>query len=180
MGMSGTEGGDLVARGRRDVLAAAVLWSLSGVVTKSLDLDGLSIAFYRGLFAGMALIPFVPRSRWAFRPALIPLGLAFGAMTGLYIAAVKATTAANAIFLQCSATFWTVPLSALLLRERPDRRSVIGIGLATVGIAAIVSYGYDGQAGRAPGHRPGPGQRRGLRRSWPSACAGSATSTPSG
>ncbi len=136
---------DSVARGRRDVLAAAVLWSLSGVVTKSLDLDGLSIAFYRGLFAGIALIPFVPRSRWAFRPALIPLGLTFGAMTGLYIAAVKATTAANAIFLQCSATFWTVPLSALLLRERPDRRSVIGIGLATVGIAAIVSYGYDGR-----------------------------------
>ena len=134
-----------VARGRRDVLAAAVLWSLSGVVTKSLDLDGLSIAFYRGLFAGIALIPFVASSRRVFRPALIPLGLAFGAMTGLYIAAVKATTAANAIFLQCSATFWTVPLSALLLRERPDRRSILGIGLATLGIAAIVTYGYDGR-----------------------------------
>ncbi|MEJ7640313.1 MAG: DMT family transporter, partial [Singulisphaera sp.] len=93
----------------------------------------------------MALIPFVAPSRRVFRPALIPLGLTFGAMTGLYIAAVKATTAANAIFLQCSATFWTVPLSALLLRERPDRRSVMGIGLATVGIAAIVSYGYDGR-----------------------------------
>src|SRR4051794_26546601 len=49
VGMSVREGGDLMARGRRDVLAAAILWSLSGVVTKSLDLDGLSIAFYRGL-----------------------------------------------------------------------------------------------------------------------------------
>ena len=169
-----------MARGRRDVLAAAVLWSLSGVVTKSLDLDGLSIAFYRGLFAGMALIPFVPRSRWAFRPALVPLGLTFGAMTGLYIAAVKATTAANAIFLQCSATFWTVPPSALLLRERPDRRSLIGIGLATVGIAAIVSYGYDGRPDEHRGIALGLASGVGLRRWWSSACAGSATSTRSG
>ena len=179
MGMSGTEGGDLVARGRRDVLAAAVLWSLSGVVTKSLDLDGLSIAFYRGLFAGMALMPFVPRSRWAFRPALVPLGLAFGAMTGLYIAAVKATTAANAIFLQCSATFWTVPLSALLLRERPDRRSLIGIALATVGIAAIVSMDTTA-GGTSTGASPWAWPAAWPMPSWSSACAGSATSTPSG
>jgi drug/metabolite transporter (DMT)-like permease len=127
------------------VLAAAVLWSLAGVFAKLLALDGPSIAFYRGLFAGLVLLPFVPRSRWQFRPAMLPLGLVFGAMTGLYLAAVKATTAANAIFLQCSATFWTIPLSALILRERPDRRSAVGIGLATLGIVAIVLYGYDGR-----------------------------------
>jgi drug/metabolite transporter (DMT)-like permease len=131
--------------GRRDVLAAALLWSLGGVFAKSLDLDGLTIAFYRGLFAGLVLLPIVPRARWVFRPAMIPLGICFGAMTGLYIGAIKATTAANAIYLQCTSTFWTIPLSAWLLGERPDRRSVLGIGLATVGIAAIVLYGYDGR-----------------------------------
>src|SRR5689334_11555749 len=98
------------ASGRRYVLAAATLWSLGGLFAKSLDLDGLTIAFYRGLFAGLALLPFIPRSRWVFRPVMIPLGLCFGAMTGLYIAAIKATTAANAIFLQCTSTFWTIPL----------------------------------------------------------------------
>jgi drug/metabolite transporter, DME family len=133
------------ARGRRYVLAAAFFWSLGGVFAKSIDLDGPTIAFYRGLFAGLVLLPMVPRSRRTFRPALLPLGICFGAMTGLYVAAIKATTAANAIFLQCTSTFWTVPLSAWLLRERPDRRSVIGIGLATIGIAAIVRYGYDGR-----------------------------------
>jgi drug/metabolite transporter (DMT)-like permease len=126
-------------------LAAALLWSLSGVITKSLALDPLTIAFYRGLFAGLVLVPFVPRSRWVFRPALIPLGLVFGAMTGLYLGAVKATTAANAIYLQYTSTFWTVPLSALFLGERPDRRSLVGIGLAMVGIAVIVTLGYDGR-----------------------------------
>jgi DME family drug/metabolite transporter len=133
------------SNGRRLVLAAAVLWSLAGVLAKLLTLDGPSIAFYRGLFAGLVLLPFVPRSRWVIRPALLPLGLVFGAMTGFYLAAVKATTAANAIFLQCSSTFWTIPLSALILRERPDRRSAMGIGLATIGIVAILLYGYDGR-----------------------------------
>jgi drug/metabolite transporter (DMT)-like permease len=66
-------------------------------------------------------------------------------MTGFYIAAIKATTAANAIFLQCTSTFWIIPLSVLLLGEKPDRRSVQGIALATVGITAIVLYGYDGR-----------------------------------
>jgi drug/metabolite transporter (DMT)-like permease len=137
------------ALGRRCVLAAAVLWSLSGVVTKSdvlRTLDAPTIAFYRSLFAGLALLPFVPRSRWRFRASMLPAGLIFGAMIGLYIAAIRATTAANAIFLQCSATLWMVPLSALLLRERPDRRSLLGIAVAAPGIAGIVLFGHGGTA----------------------------------
>jgi drug/metabolite transporter (DMT)-like permease len=121
------------------------------VFAKSLPLDGLTIAFYRGLFAGLVLVPLVPRSRRVFRGAMVPLGLTFGAMTALYLGAMKATTAANAIFLQCTATFWTIPLSALVLSERPDRRSVMGIALATFGIAAIVLYGYDGRPNEGQG-----------------------------
>jgi drug/metabolite transporter (DMT)-like permease len=132
-------------QGRLYVLAAAALWSLGGVFAKSLALDSLTIAFYRGLFAALVLLPVVPRSRWVFRPVMLPLGLCFGAMTGFYIGAIKATTAANAIYLQCTATFWTIPLSAWLLGERPDRRSIWAIGVATLGIAAIVLYGYDGR-----------------------------------
>ena len=70
-------------RGRWCVLAAAVLWSTGGVISKSLDLDSLTIAFYRGLFAGLALLPFVPGGAWVFRPALVPLGAAFGVMVGV-------------------------------------------------------------------------------------------------
>jgi drug/metabolite transporter (DMT)-like permease len=66
-------------------------------------------------------------------------------MIGVYIAAVKTTTAANAIYLQYTATFWVIPLSALFLGERPDRRSVIGIAFALVGIGLIVARGYDGR-----------------------------------
>lgn len=131
-------------RGRRYVLAAAVLWSLSGAIGKSIALDGLTIAFYRGLFAGLVLIPFVPRSRRTFRPVMVPLGLIFGAMTGLFLASMKATTAANTIFLQYSATFWVVPLGFFLLQEKPDRRTLAGVALATLGVGVIVLFGHRG------------------------------------
>jgi DME family drug/metabolite transporter len=132
-------------RGRWCVLAAAVLWSTGGVISKSLDLDPLSIAFYRGLFAGLALLPFVPRRNRVFRPALLPLGAAFGVMVGCFLGAVKITTSANAIFLQCTSTLWVVPLSAIFLHERPDRRARVSIAMAMVGIILIVGWGYDGR-----------------------------------
>ena len=132
------------ARGRRYVLAAAVLWSLSGAITKSLALDPLTIAFYRGVFAGLALIPFVPREHRVFRPAMLPLGLIFCAMTGLFLASMKLTTAANAIYLQYSSTFWVVPLGFFFLGERPDRRALIGIAFAMLGIGVIVGFGHSG------------------------------------
>ena len=145
--MDAAPAGISTARGRRDVLIVAMLWSVGGVGAKWLTLDPLSIAFYRGLFAGLALVPFVPRSRRVIRPLMIPLGVCFGVMTALYMASIKRTTAANAILLQNTATFWVVPLGVMFLRERPDRRALAGILLATCGIAAIVAFGRDGRPG---------------------------------
>ncbi len=133
------------ARGRRYVLTAAVLWSLSGAITKSLALDPLTIAFYRGLFAGLALMPFVPRGRRVFRPAMLPLGLIFGAMTGLFLGSMKLTTAANTIYLQYTSSFWVVPLALIFLGEWPDRRALVGIAVAMVGIGVIVGFGHSGR-----------------------------------
>jgi drug/metabolite transporter (DMT)-like permease len=137
--------------GRWLVLAAGVLWSLSGVITKSLPLDSLSIAFYRGLFAGLALLPLTSRQSRVFRPVMIPLGLIFGAMTATYLGSVKLTTAANAIYLQYTATFWVVPLGMIFLGERPDRRARVAIALAMLGIGLIVGWGHTGKPGEWQG-----------------------------
>ena len=125
--------------GRLMVVAAAVLWSISGVATKAIDLDPWTIAFFRGACAGLVLLPLVPRQGRVVRPAMLPMILCFGAMSGLYLAAIKATTAANAIFLQCSATFWLIPIGYVLLGEKPDPRALAGIGLAMAGVVTIVA-----------------------------------------
>ncbi len=138
-----------VAIGRRCVLAAAVLWSLSGVFTKGLALDGVTIAFYRGLFAGLALVPAVPRAGKLSR-SMLPLGLCFGVMTGLYIAALKRTTAANAIFLQCTSTFWTIP-SRWLCASGPIVGRSWGSPWRWSASRVIVLFGYDGRPGEKPG-----------------------------
>ncbi|QEH34725.1 EamA-like transporter family protein [Aquisphaera giovannonii] len=132
-------------RGRAFVLAAGILWSLGGLLGKSVAMDPLGIAFYRSLFAGLALLPLVSPRRWAFRPSMVPLGIAFGSMIGFYLAAIKLTTAANAIYLQYTATFWVIPLGMLFLGEHPSRRALWGVALAMVGIAVIVARGYDGR-----------------------------------
>lgn len=138
-------------RGRLFVFSAAIFWSFGGLFAKSLALDPLTIAFYRSFFAGLVLIPLVPRARRVIRPAMIPLAINFGVMTGLYLGSMKTTTAANAIFLQCTSTVWTIPLSLMFLRDRPDRRSLAGIGLAAIGIIAILLYGYDGRPNEGQG-----------------------------
>ena len=134
------------------VASAALLWSLGGVVTKGLKpLDGVTIAFYRSLFAGVALLPFIPRTKWTFRPAMMPVMLIFGIMVGFYVSSVTLTTAANAILLQYSCVFWTVPIAALVLGERPDRRTLLAAAVASAGIAAIVAYGRKGTPGEGLG-----------------------------
>ena len=42
-------------------------------------------------------------------------------------------------------TVWVVPLSAIFLHERPDRRARVSIAIAMVGIILIVGWGYDGR-----------------------------------
>ncbi len=139
-------------QGRLLIASAAILWSLGGVVAKGMTpLDGVTIAFYRSLFGGLALLPFIAVRKWTFRPVMLPISIIFGIMVGLYLCSIQLTTAANAIFLQYSCVFWTVPIAAIFLRERPNRQALLAIGVATVGIATIGIFGRKGTSGEGLG-----------------------------
>lgn len=134
------------------VLGATVLWSLGGLGIKAppmaaipLDDRGPILACFRVLFAALCLLPFVRwrRIRWTW--GLAPLLLSFAAMNVTYVTAVTRTTAAAAIFLQCTSTFWVFAFSTLVLRERSDRAGLAGLGLALLGIAAIVAESWRGE-----------------------------------
>ena len=133
------------ARERRGVvlvLTTAVLWSFNGPAIKLLHeggTDAWTIAFYRSLFAGLALTPFALRRLGTsrFDPWLLVSVVAFTAMTATFVHATTMTQAANAIVLQYTAPAWVFALSPWLLKERAQRGDVLALAVALAGVAVI-------------------------------------------
>ncbi|MEX0700924.1 MAG: EamA family transporter [Planctomycetales bacterium] len=140
-----------VRNARLMLLAAALLWSLSGVIMKSppmermpLELRGPVSACWRAVFAVAVLLPFIRREHVRFRPTLVPMALGFAAMNFLFLTAMTRTTAAAAIFLQSTSTFWALVFGAVFLKERIEPRNLLAVGCALLGIGWIVSNEWGG------------------------------------
>jgi drug/metabolite transporter (DMT)-like permease len=123
------------------VLAAAVLWSTSGFFVKSPDLRGWpgpALAFWRAAIACLVLWPLVRRPQWSWK--LVPMVATFAAMNYTYLTAMAQGSAANAIWLQCTAPVWVLLVGVLLLGERAVGRDWLLIGFAAAGVAIILHY----------------------------------------
>jgi DME family drug/metabolite transporter len=134
--------------GRLHVLAAALLWSSSGLFVKAElfadwpdDVRGGLLAFWRAMFAGLVLVPLVRRPRWSIQ--LVPLSIAFALMCTSYLTAVVLTTAANAIWLQSTSPWWVLLLSVFLLREPVARRELIPLAFAGLGVGLILAFEFN-------------------------------------
>lgn len=139
-------------RARMLVLLASVLWSLSGLFIKSPPIHsipqearGLIMACYRAFFAGLFLLPFVKINSIRWRPALIPLLIAFASMNFLFITAMTKTSAAAAIFLQNTSVVWAMLIGFLFLKERIERGSILAILIVLTGIFCIVASDWSGE-----------------------------------
>ncbi len=144
------------------LVVAAVFWSLNGAFIKSIHdggagPGGITIAFYRSLFAGLCLLPLARGKwktlsasgagpRWRVRPAALCCMVFFTAMTLCFVVANTKTEAANAIILQYTSTFWIYLLSPWLLGERPHAGDARLLGLALAGIAVIFAGNAHGDA----------------------------------
>ena len=113
---------------------AAVMWSLGGILIKSIDLHPLAIA---GIRSGIAVIVIVLLNRklrflwtWPQFAAAISVFLTFL----LFVTATKLTTAANAILLQYTAPIYVALISWPLLGERVRPRDWITLGLVVTGM----------------------------------------------
>lgn len=100
------------------LIITAVLWSLGGLLIKSVNSNPLAIAGMRsGISAVLMLIATgKPRLNWSF--AQIGGALSYAATMLLFVAATKNTTAANAILIQYTAPIYVALLSAWLLKEK--------------------------------------------------------------
>jgi drug/metabolite transporter (DMT)-like permease len=142
-----------VGQGRLCIVVAALLWSTSGAFTKALTRDtglglntpevkSLQIAFYRALFAGLALVPLLRPRDVSFKPMMLPMAVSFALMNATFVSALAEGTAANAIILQYTAPMWMFLASVWFLGERADYRNLAALGIGMIGIVVIVVGGW--------------------------------------
>ena len=131
-------------RGRGFVIAAALLWSISGILIKSPTMQaiplaqrGMVLACYRTLFAAVGLLPFVNWRRVALKSRFIPSAFFFAVMNVLFINAFTRTTAGAASFLQYTSTVWVFLFGWLLFKEKVRGPNFVALLSAVAGIAWI-------------------------------------------
>ncbi|HEU4758413.1 MAG TPA: EamA family transporter, partial [Dehalococcoidia bacterium] len=132
---------------RLQLLTGAVLWSSGGVFIKEIRVGATSITVYRCLFAALWLAPLV-RGRRFPRPLDMAVAVAlFASLLGLYVGATKATTAANAIFLQYTAPVYVIALGPWFLRERLAGRDLAAIAVCLGGVGVLFAGNRGGDTG---------------------------------
>jgi len=124
------------------LLAAALCWSLGGVLLKSVAWPPLALAGGRGLVAALFLLLVCRRNlRFTWTPLQLGTALAYAGCTVLFATANKLTTAANAILLQYTAPVWVALFGAWLLGERATRADWLTIFAVFAGMGVFL---YDG------------------------------------
>ncbi|MCH9046858.1 MAG: DMT family transporter [SAR324 cluster bacterium] len=136
-GLKGPTGGILL------VLAAAVLWSTSGIFIKVLTLSAFALTGLRAAIAFLALLPFVRLRAVRLDGTLAVLVSAFAATNLLFVVATRWTTAANAIALMSTAPAW-VFLFGCLVARRVRLLPLFPLALVLSGIAAMLSEPSEG------------------------------------
>ena len=123
------------------VLAAATLWSTSGFFIKAPFFSGWSgpeLAFWRAVFASLVLWPLVRQPRWTWK--LIPMTALFVGMNYTYLTAMVEGSAANAIWLQCTAPVWVLLVGVLFVGERAVGRDWLMVAFASAGVGLILCF----------------------------------------
>ncbi len=117
------------------LLLAALLWSLGGVLIKSIDWPPMAIAGGRSAIAIPLMLACIGRPRFTFSAAQIGGAIGYALTVVLFVFATRMTTAANAIFLQYTAPIYVALIGRWYLGERALRIDWLVIAVALGGIA---------------------------------------------
>lgn len=131
------------------VLASALMFSLSGVLTKAIAADGWVIVCWRGLIGGLAIALYVEVRRGAAsRNAAFGLGwhgwllATVGSAASItFIYSFKLTYVANVAIIYATAPFMAAALGWWLMRESVAFRTMMAAAVSIAGVGVIVSGG---------------------------------------
>jgi len=132
------------------VSASAIAFALTGVLTKSIHADPLTITCWRG-FVGSILISFYVlwRRRRSAKPDSLRLGwrgwlLAIeGAAASIaFISAFKFTYVANVAVIYATSPFIAAVLAFVLVREKFRPQTMVAAAVSLCGVAIMVGAGF--------------------------------------
>jgi drug/metabolite transporter (DMT)-like permease len=116
-------------------MAAAVIWSTGGLFIKWTSLSGLELSFGRSLLAAITVVIFTRREGFGLNGITAVTSVLYAALLLLFVLATKATTAANAIFLQYTAPLYVLVLEPLIYKEKFHRRDLITVFACLIGMS---------------------------------------------
>jgi drug/metabolite transporter, DME family len=116
-------------------LAAALLWSTGGLFIKWTMLSGLELSCWRSFFAFFIVTFFTRHEGFRLNRVTTIASLLYAVLLILFVLATKATTAANAIFLQYTAPVYLLILEPLVYREKFRSRDLITVLICLGGMA---------------------------------------------
>jgi len=126
--------------------ATAVMWSLGGLLIKSISLNPLAITGVRSAIAALVIMAFVPRPKFTWSKRQVGAALAYAATAIFFVTANRLTTATNAIMLMFTAPIYVALVSQRFLKEKTSSTDWIAI-CTTLGGMALFFLDYLGPSG---------------------------------
>lgn len=124
------------------VTASAFAYSTAGYFTRLIALDAWTMLFWRGLYAGLAVLAFIFwQQRWRTLSAFAAIGWAGIAVafcsalaTIAYINALRLTSVADVLVISATAPFLTALMAWFWHDERTATSTLFASGVALVGV----------------------------------------------
>ena len=117
------------------ILAAALLWGTGGLFIKWNTLTGLELSFCRSLFAMITVAILTRREGFGLNSVSAIASVLYAVLLVLFVLSTKATTAANAIFLQYTAPVYVLIFEPLIYKEKFRLRDLITVLVCLGGMA---------------------------------------------
>ncbi len=117
------------------LVGASILWSLGGLLIKSIHWNPLAIAGARSGIAAIIMLIFQRKFHFQWSASRILGALAYAGTVTLFVTATKLTTAANAILLQYTAPIYTAIFGIWILKEKASKLDWLTIGIVLGGMS---------------------------------------------
>lgn len=100
---------------------SALLWSTSGIFTKSVEWNGLSLAVLKGVIAFFLFLLLTRGRKIRITRVKLLAAVCYFVQGTLFMLANKFTTAANATVLENTSPLWIILFSVVITRKKPSR-----------------------------------------------------------